>query len=314
MDLHKSLTAISIGMISAGCSAASAGEGTIDRPSDELSLPGAGSGSGGSAVGAGPAMAGAPSLNIGGALGSSGGESSDAAETCDGKLTGYVRDFSAKIHPDFEPADFMYPGRVPGKYISGAVEEDIVTAELGADKKPVYAKGDGSASGTTTGEANFASWFRDTAGMNQGRELTLTFTQDSSDASGKKWVYDSALTGGFFPIDGELLGATSVPINDGLMHNYSFTFELHTIFKYVQGQIFRFKGDDDVWVFVDGKRVVDLGGIHSAEDRTVQLDELGLSAGGEYPLDFFFAERHFSESNFLAETSLEFTECSIVVK
>ena len=138
---------------------------------------------------------------------------------------------------------------------------------------------------------------------------------EKADPTGKKWIYDSALTGGFFPIDGELLGAKSVPINDGLMHNYHFTFELHTVFKYVQGQVFRFKGDDDVWVFIEGQRVVDLGGIHDALDRSIELDTLGLDPGGEYPLDFFFAERHYSESNFLAETSLEFVECGdIVVK
>jgi fibro-slime domain-containing protein len=306
------LAVISIAVLGAGCSAA-AGENKDDaQPPGPLALGGSGAGGSGSAGGL--TLAGSPGISLGGAVEGSGGESSGAAETCDGKLTGYVRDFSAKTHADFEPADFTFPNRVPGKYISGAVEPDIVAAALGDDKKPVYAKGDGSASGTTTGEANFASWFRDTPGMNQGRELTLTFTQDPADPTGKKWIYDSALTGGFFPIDGELLGATSVPVNDGLLHNYSFTFELHTIFKYLPGQTFRFKGDDDVWVFVNGQRVVDLGGIHSAEDRTVDLDELGLEPGGEYPLDFFFAERHFSESNFLAETSLEFTDCSIVVK
>jgi fibro-slime domain-containing protein len=278
-----------------------------------------GDGSGGSSAsetggttstsGSSPGLGG--SLALGGSItASEGAAGPDAAETCDGKLTGYVRDFSAAQHPDFEPVDFTYPMRASGKYL--ADEPGIIQKALGADQKPVYAKGNGSASATTTGAASFASWFHDIDGLNQGQELTLQFTQDPSDPSGKKWSYDSAATMGFFPIDGQLLGATP-PVNEGLLHNYHFTFELHTVFKYQQGQLFRFRGDDDVWIFIDGQLVVDLGGIHVAEERTVDLSALGLSDGREYPLDGFFAERHVTDSNFAMETSLEFIKCDIVV-
>lgn len=250
------------------------------------------------------------SLSLGGGIATGEGGAPDAAQTCDGKLTGYVRDFNAAQHPDFEPTDFTYPMRVSGKYL--ADEPDIVAKALGPDLKPVYAKGDGSASATTTGAANFASWFHDTDGINQGQELTLQFTRDPADPTGKKWFYDSATTMGFFPVDGMLLGATP-PLNEGLMHNYHFTFELHTVFKYQAGQVFRFRGDDDVWIYINHQKVVDLGGIHVAEERTVDLSTLGLTDGDDYPLDGFFAERHVTDSNFSMETSLEFVKCDIVV-
>jgi len=64
-----------------------------------------------------------------------------------------------------------------------------------------------------------------------------------------------------------------------------------------------------VFVFINKKRVIDLGGIHSVQTATVKLSdraaELGLVVGNEYPLDFFQAERHVIESNVRIETTLE---------
>ena len=62
-----------------------------------------------------------------------------------------------------------------------------------------------------------------------------------------------------------------------------------------------------MWVYINGKLAVDLGGVHSQQSATVNLDqkaeELGLEAGEEYQLKLFFAERHTSESNFRIETN-----------
>ena len=59
--------------------------------------------------------------------------------------------------------------------------------------------------------------------------------------------------------------------------------------------------------------MIDLGGVHTSEEDSVDLDarasELGLTIGGEYPLDFFFAERHTEESNFRIDTSIVFRNC-----
>ncbi|MFG0285024.1 MAG: fibro-slime domain-containing protein, partial [Phycisphaerales bacterium JB039] len=109
---------------------------------------------------------------------------------------------------------------------------------------------------------------------------------------------------GFFPIDGEMYGNPSA---DEWGHNYHFTFEISTNFVYQEGaeQVFTFIGDDDVCVFIDGKMVIDLGGVHGAVRQSVNIDRLNwLKDGEKYSLKLFFAERHFTHSNCRIETNL----------
>jgi fibro-slime domain-containing protein len=84
-------------------------------------------------------------------------------------------------------------------------------------------------------------------------------------------------------------------------------------FKYSPGDVFSFRGDDDLFVFIDKKLVIDLGGAHAPMEASVELDTLGLEAGKEYPIDFFHAERAASQSNFHIETSLQFTNCKPII-
>jgi len=101
-----------------------------------------------------------------------------------------------------------------------------------------------------------------------------------------------------------------------MMHNFSFTTEIHTQFAYNGGETFKFQGDDDVWVFINGKLAVDLGGLHPAMLGTVSLDTsatmLGIQKGSVYDLDLFHAERHTDKSTFRIDTNLSFVNCGTV--
>ena len=279
-----------------GCSAGQSGSGSQAHGSES---PNGSSGATGNPGNPG-SSAGAPVINT------SSGDMSDAGDGCGSTLDVTYRDFR-EAHPDFE---MPFSGDV--------VRRGLVESTLGSDRRPVFKDtvGHPALAGSPTeintdwtptqpvlGSADtFAQWYNTSAGINQEfpKKLRLTETAAGTGIYG----FESSA---FFPLaPTEGFGIT--PAGNGLGMNFLFTTEIHVLFTYGPAQKFTFRGDDDLWIFVNGKLALDLGSMHGPEEGTIDFDaqaaSLGIVPGISYPMDVFHAERHTSGSNFKITTNI----------
>ena len=200
-------------------------------------------------------------------------------------LTGTIYDKIA-AEPDFQDG------------ISG-VKTGLVSTMLNGSGVPDYIGpgGNTAASGNIQSAASFSNWWKDTNGT-KAFSLDLTET-----ATPGVFNYSNSA---FFPIDGQLAG------NEGNSHNYHFTMHLQGKTTFKTTDAFSFTGDDDLWVYINNKLVMDIGGVHGPASSSItgaDLAALGLAEDTEYDLDIFFAERHLVLSNFNITTSFRVKEC-----
>ena len=289
-------------------------------------------------------------------------------------INALVRDFKAD-HPDFETDRFTLWNRDDDLH---KPEKGIIQAQLGSDGKPVYNQQHNHLS--TSGEVKyFDQWYRDVPGVNKVFEYALAL-EHTEGGHYKFESHEFFPLNGYQNTFGTLYqeivdeqgqltpsGRKAIEKNEGVLkhpdetpftwsdvegrfrfderskrHNYHFTLEAVTTFTYQGTEYFGFDGDDDLWIFIDNKLVIDLGGLHESARQEINLrltndknraadksttlvlklkEDLGiehaeedleliLRVGQQYDLRMFYAERHTFDSNCCVYTSLQLTSTS----
>ncbi len=211
------------------------------------------------------------------------GQGNHAGPSANGGCTGSYEDVT---HPHYTDS-LWSPYQVVTK---------MVQNELGPNGLPVL-------DNNICYNATIGSWWTGTA-----IPASLTFTHEGNGTY--KFLTHRE---GFFPLDGCIDGGVLV---DGLVtpgaecsrnygsRNYGFATHLHREFMYIEEgtsqQFFKFSGDDDVFVFINKKLVLELGGVHHPLDGSFTLKEAvagsNLTSGDMIDFDVFIAERHMDGS------------------
>ncbi|MBQ2695589.1 hypothetical protein IJG04_03075, partial [Candidatus Saccharibacteria bacterium] len=151
-------------------------------------------------------------------------------------------------------------------YYNSELEQGMTEYELDSDYLPVAIGGDLLPNRGVSGD-NFGRWFNAVDGKSVQYASTLTLGYEASEA---RFFYEND---NFYPLNGLAVVPSEGVNNDG--KNHLFTVNLAVPFRVLAdgNEEFEITADDDTWVFVGTKLVLDMGGVHDAMTGRFMINE-----------------------------------------